>query len=113
MRRGGHRGRTDIAGSKVLSAAITPGRKCTDGFEPSRAVLQTAMITRSCAQMDSIRVERIPAVLQTAASTELAYCPDHPNGALGASGACSAPTGAERRSNPYLHLEKVATYSDE
>ena len=68
MRRGGHRGRTDIAGSKVLSAAITPGRKCTDGFEPSRAVLQTAMITRSCARMDSVRVERTPAVLQTAAA---------------------------------------------
>ena len=80
MRRGGHRGRTDIAGSKVLSAAITPGRKCTDGFEPSRAVLQTAMITRSCARMDSVRVERTPAVLQTAAATESAYCPDHPHG---------------------------------
>ena len=50
MRRSGHRVRTDIAGSKVLSDAITPDRKCTDGFEPSRMVLQTTLITRSCAQ---------------------------------------------------------------
>ena len=50
MRRSGHRDRTDIAGSKVLSAAITPGRKCTDGFEPSQMVLQTIPSTRSCAQ---------------------------------------------------------------
>ena len=30
--------------------------------------------------MDSVRIERTPAVLQTAASTKSAYCPDHPNG---------------------------------
>ena len=30
--------------------------------------------------MDSVRVERTPAVLQTAATTESAYCSYHPNG---------------------------------
>ena len=54
--------------------------KCTDGFEPSRAVLQTAPATRPCAQMDSVRVERTPADFQSAAATESAYCPDHPHG---------------------------------
>ena len=50
MRRSGHRVRTDIAGSKILSDTITPDRKCTDGFEPSRMVLQTILTTRSCAR---------------------------------------------------------------
>ena len=50
MRRSDHRVRTDITGSKVLSDAITPDRKCTDGFEPSRMVLQTTLTTRSCAR---------------------------------------------------------------
>ena len=31
-------------------------------------------------EMDSVRIERTPVVFQTAASTKLAYCPDHPNG---------------------------------
>ena len=47
---GGHRTRTGSSGTKVPRAAITPGRKCTDGFEPSLAVLQTVMTSRSCAR---------------------------------------------------------------
>ena len=35
---------------KSCVLTITPDRKCTDGFEPSRMVLQTTLITRSCAQ---------------------------------------------------------------
>ena len=35
---------------KSCVLTITLDRKCTDGFEPSRMVLQTTLITRSCAQ---------------------------------------------------------------
>ena len=45
-------------------------------------ILRTKKGTRTLPahEMDSVRVERTPAVLQTAAATESAYCPDHPNG---------------------------------
>ena len=94
MRRSGHRDRTDISGSKIRRAAITPARKCTDGVGPSQAVLRTApanrtmrtknnehaLFQRTEREMDSVRVERTPADFQSAATTESAYCPDHPSG---------------------------------
>ena len=76
MRRGGHRDRTDISGSKVPGAPnyTRPQvhrwiRTIPDGFADHsyHQILRT--------KMDSVRVERTPADFQSAATTESAYCP--------------------------------------
>ena len=68
---GAHR----LAGEPCTSQ-VHPPLESRDGIEPSWTVLQTIPISRSCARMDSVRVERTPADFQSAASTELAYCPE-------------------------------------
>ena len=55
--------------------------------------------------MDSVRVERTPAVLQAAATTESAYCPYHPSGAHEVQ--WTSVLGRPKRSGERTCLERI------
>ncbi len=98
MRRSGHRDRTDISGSKVRRAAITPARKCTDGIEPSRTVLQTILTTRSCAQNGQCSDRTNSCGFSDRRFYEVSLLSGSPQrGPRGPVDLGSGPTGAERR----------------